>query len=103
MRGCVAVIALSLGIASCATVSETMAGREPDGIYQTAKSPQAYHACIVGNQQFAELQITPLGEGYMFVSTRVPGQVFTVESAASGSEVRVWGFLGTRRTARACL
>lgn len=97
------ISALALTLAGCASVGETMANKPPSGVYTTAKTPIAYRDCIVAASPFAEFQVTDQGEGYMFVSPKVAGNVFTVQPTSNGSEVKVWGLLGTRRSARNCL
>lgn len=79
-----------------------MADKEPSAAFQSAKTPAEYRACIVSSQEFANLQITDHEGGFMFVSTKVPGQVFTAAPTAGGSTITVWGLLGTRNTARQC-
>lgn len=98
-----AIIAGALTLAGCATVGETMATKDPSGVYVTAKTPAAYRDCIVQSEPYSTYSVTEHEGGFMFVSTKVPGNVFTVKSAVEGSEVSVWGLMGTRRTARGCL
>ncbi len=98
-----AALTASITMSGCATVGETMAGKEPSAILQSVKSPAEFRTCIVSAQEAAALQITEHEGGFMFVSTKLAGQVFTVTSAPSGSTVTVWGLLGTRNMARQCL
>lgn len=92
-----------LALSGCATVGETMAEKDPSAVLVTAKSPAAYRDCIVQSEPFSTYTVTEHEGGFMFVSTKVSGNVFTVKPAAQGSDVTVWGLLGTRRTARGCL
>lgn len=96
-------VALALALSGCATVGETMATKEPSAILTTAKTPAAYRDCIVLASEFTEFTASEFEGGYIFVHSKAPGQVFTVKPSGHGSEVRVWGLLGTRRTARHCL
>lgn len=98
----VSAVAVVWLLAGCATVGETMADKEPSAVLQSAKTPAEYRACIVASQEFADLQITEHEGGFMFVSTKVPGQVFTAAPAVNGSTITVWGLLGTRNMARQC-
>ena len=101
-RHFVSAIAVVGLLAGCATVGETMADKEPSAVIQSDKTTAEYRACIVLSQEFADLQITDHEGGFMFVSTKVPGQVFTAVPALNGSTITVWGLLGTRNTARQC-
>lgn|GEM_PF-4868030 len=95
--------ALALLLAGCASVGETIATKDPSMVARSEKSPTEYRDCIVRSEPLAVWSITETEGGFMFASTKVSGNVFTVKPAESGSEVTVWGLLGTRRTARACL
>lgn len=92
-----------LGLASCATVGETMAEKPPSGVYQTTKTPVQYRDCVVDRSGAQAYAITDREGGYLFASIAASGQVFSAVPAASGSTVTVWGGLGTRRDARMCL
>lgn len=98
-----ALVLVAVALAGCASVGETMANKAPSGVYATAKTPRAYRDCIVQAEPFSTYTVTEYEGGFMFVSTKVSGNVFTVKPIAQGSEVTVWGLLGTRRTARGCL
>ena len=99
----VVAIALAMVLTGCASVGETMATKEPSMVEATAKTPTAFRDCIIGASAFAEYQITEKDGGFMFVSPKVAGNVFTALPKNGMTEVTVWGLLGTRRTARQCL
>lgn len=98
----IAAIALLL-CGACATVEETMTKKPPSGVYATGKRPDQFRDCIVRTQEVQQFAVSPDGDGFLFASTSVAGQVIRVLPNESGSEVTVWGLLGTRRTASACL
>ena len=97
------LVAAALTLSGCASVGETMETKEPSGVYLTAKSPTAYRDCIIAASAWAEYQVTDRDGGFMFVSPKVAGNVFTALPKDGGSEVTVWGLLGTRRAARQCI
>lgn len=98
-----AALGLALLLSGCATVGETMATKEPSLTAATAKTPVQYRDCIVQSSSLAVWSITEIEGGFMFASTKVSGNVITVKAAGQGSEVTVWGLLGTRNAARQCV
>lgn len=101
MRSLILIPALL--VAACASVGETMAEKPPSAVYQTAKSPIEYRDCIIDRASAQAYQITDRDGGYLFALTAGAGQVFSAVPNGTGSTITVWGLLGTRRDARACL
>lgn len=100
----VAVLAGTIALSGCASVGETMAGKEPSLVANTLKTPSAFRDCIVNSAAFAEFSVTDRGRGHLFVHNKAPGQIIEVQPGTEGSsQVTVWGLLGTRKTARACI
>lgn len=96
-------LGLVLLLGGCATVGETMATKEPSLTSSTTKTPVQYRDCIVQSASLAVWSITEIEGGFMFASTKVAGNVITVKGSGQGSEVTVWGLLGTRNAARQCV
>ena len=99
----ISVLGLVLLLGGCATVGETMATKPPSLTASTTKTPVQFRDCMVQSASFAVWSITDIEGGYMLASTKVSGNVITVKAGAGGSEVTVWGLLGTRNAARQCV
>lgn len=97
-------LALSFALLTgCATVSETMDEKPPSLQVESLKSPTAFRDCIVGSGIVAAYSVTERDGGFMFVDMKAPGQIILAKPHGEGSEIIVWGLLGTRRAARACV
>lgn len=99
----IAIVAALSACAGCASVGETMADKPPSAVFETAKSPTGFRDCIVLTNTFPEFAITEMGDEFLFVQTRASGQVIQAKPSGAGSEIKVWGLLGTRNVARSCL
>lgn len=99
----ISVLGLALLLGGCATVGETIATKPPSLTASTTKTPVQFRDCMVQSASFAVWSITDIEGGYMLASTKVSGNVITVKAGAGGSEVTVWGLLGTRNAARQCV
>lgn len=99
----ISVLGLTLLLGGCATVGETMATKPPSLTASTTKTPVQFRDCMVQSASFAVWSITDIEGGYMLASTKVSGNVITVKAGAGGSDVTVWGLLGTRNAARVCI
>lgn len=98
-----AALGVALLLSGCATVGETMANKEPSLAATTSKSPTQYRDCIIQSTALAVWSISEIDGGFMFVSTKVSGNLITARNYGSGTEIKVWGLLGTRQAARACI
>ena len=96
-------LSLALLLGGCATVGETMANKEPSLAATTSKSPTQYRDCMIQSTALAVWSISEIDGGFMFVSTKVSGNVITARDYGQGTEIKVWGLLGTRNAARSCV
>lgn len=96
-------LGLVLLLGGCATVGETMATKEPSLTASTTKTPVQFRDCMVQSASFAVWSITEIDGGFMFASTKVSGNVITARDYGQGTEIKVWGLLGTRNAARSCV
>ncbi len=98
----ITIIAM-LALGGCASLGETMATKEPSLVFATSKTPKQFRDCYIASTPMRGLTASEYEDGYIFVSENVPGNAFTVKPVGQGSEVKVWGLLGTRNSARACM
>lgn len=96
------IVAAGLAVAGCASVGDTMNDKQPSAVFPSAKTPDEFRACLIGNQAGLPLSVVEWETGYLATNPSLPDQIIRVQAAPSGSEVTVWGMAGTRKTAENC-